>query len=175
VEFIPIGGPSSTYARYLSILTQRMDRVIMIPTNGTDGHPFTLKHGGLGYTRKASAVSEALTPFIEVIKRHIALSPARPYLFGGAIGVCLRDTAQALGIQRGDGVLIDQASYTNFPEELPIDQPHEIWRAEALEEAPYPRLVLEDLRSTYSPTRRFETKRLGFPVLKFRAEGEGFE
>ena len=174
-EFIPAGGATGTYARYLRILTERLQKVILIPTNVTDGHPFSLKHSGETDSAKITQVDAMLAPYVEVLRKHIATSSARPYLFGGAIGVCLKDTSQALGISRGDGILLDQASYTNFPEELPIDQPHETWRAEALEEAPYPRLVLEDLRSTYSPTRRFETHQLGFPVLKFTADGEELE
>lgn len=174
-EFTPAGGANGSYARYLRILTERMNRVILIPTNVTDGHPFSLKHSGETDSAKIAQVDAILTPYVEVLRNHIAASPARPYLFGGAIGVCLKDTSQALGISRGDGILLDQASYTNFPEELPIDQPHETWRAEALEEAPHPRLVLGDLRSTYSPTRRFETHQLGFPVLRFTTDGEELE
>lgn len=174
-QFIPAGGSNGTYARYLRILTERMNRIILIPTNVTDGYTFSLKHSGELDSTKIAQVDAILAPYVEVLRNHIATSSARPYLFGGAIGVCLKDTSQALGISRGDGILLDQASYTNFPEELPIDQPHETWRAEALEEAPHPRLVLGDLRSTYSPTRRFETHQLGFPVLKFTADSEELE
>jgi hypothetical protein len=175
VEFIPAGGPHGSYARYLRILTDRMNRVIMIPTNSTDGHVFSLRHSGVTNESLMAHIEAALTPYVEVLRKHIASSPARPYLFGGAIGVCLKDTSQSLGIARGDGILLDQASYTNFPEELPLDQPHEAWRAKALEEAPHPRLVLGDLRSTYSPTRKFETQQLGFPVLRFTSDGEELE
>jgi hypothetical protein len=172
VELRPVGGPRSAYARYLRILADRAKRVIMIPTNDTDGHLFSLKHSGPVGANKVEEIEAALSPFIDVLKTHIAHSPARPYIFGGAIGVCLKDTAQTLGIGRGDGILLDEASYTNFPEELPLDQPYAAWRSQALDDAPNPRLVLGDLRATYSPTRDFETRQLGFPVLKFSSESE---
>jgi hypothetical protein len=168
VEFVPLGGPHGAYARYIKILTDRMNRVIVIPTNEADGKPFSLRHSGIADERGIERVEAALAPFIEVLKRHLALSPSRPYLFGGAIGVCLKDTAEALGIRKEHGILLDEASYTNFPEELPLEQSHEAWRAQTLEDAPHPRLVLEDLRSTYSPARTFETRQLGFPVLRFQ-------
>lgn len=175
LEIFPVGGPNGAYARYLKILTGRMHRVILIPTNVMDGHPFSLKHSGVTDAAKVALIDSLLAPYIAALRRHLATSPARPYLFGGAIGVCLKDTTHALGIGRGDALLLDQASYTNFPEELPFDQPHEAWRAKALEEAPHPRLALGDLRSTYSPTRRFDTRQLGFPVLKFKSDGEVLE
>jgi hypothetical protein len=172
LEICPAGGPDGAYARYLRILTDRMRRAILIPTNVTNGHPFSIKHSGATENAKIDQIDSLLTPYIAALRRHIATSPARPYLFGGAIGVCLKDTTHALGIARGDALLLDQASYTNFPEELPFDQPHDAWRAKALEEVSHPRLVLGDLRSTYSPTRRFETRQLGFPVLKFKTDSE---
>jgi hypothetical protein len=172
IELMPVGGPRGAYARYLRILCDRVNRVVVIPTNETDGNLFTLQHSRTSSAKRIAQVDAALAPFVDVLKAHIAHSPARPYLFGGAIGVCLKDTANTLGIERGHGVLLDEASYTNFPEELPCDHGHTRWREEALEDAPYPRLVLDDFRATHAPARDFETRLLGFPVLKFSTSRE---
>ena len=117
ISLTPVGGENGSYAQYLNFLKRFAPCILFVPTVENSGELYNEK-----FTRssdaKKQAIEIAISAHLALIKQALTGTSSVTFLFGGAIGHCMNDTVQALGIKE-NSVLWDHFSYTNFEEVFP--------------------------------------------------------